>query len=169
MSRTTEVDPVDRLDHDHVRKAAAWAAEQLALVGSARVRLAPGDMTEYKIQVTAPSEEWSAQGTHAGEYYWVTLSCGFGTGYEWSGHPIHTDYAASKWVAYGAPAGTRLCAGAAVGLFLTCLSQALRCRLEGHEPGEPVEVLELSEVRRCARCASEYVQHDDGTQAEVEA
>lgn len=41
----------------------------------------------------------------------------------------------------------------------------------GHEPelGDPVEVLELSEVRRCARCGIEFVQHDDGTQAEVEA
>lgn len=164
----TASDPADRLDRQHIRNAAAWAAEQLALTGQARVRLTPGDMTEYPIQVTAPSPTWWAQGVADGKTYWVVLCCGFGTGYEWMGGEIHADYAAQKWTHHREPVGTRIHGGAAVAAFLTALCAATRCRLGGHEPGKLLDAFEFHEVRLCQRCGIEYVEADDGTTAEVE-
>ena len=121
----TTIDFDARLDGEHIRGAALWAAEALDATGVAKVRLAPGDMTEYALLIAAPGIEW-AYGQHAaGSHYWVAVCANFGCGYEWGGFPVHADYCADKWVARGASKGTRMWAGQVIARFLTALAEAL--------------------------------------------
>lgn len=114
------------LDQDHINAAAAFAAAELAATGVARVRLAPGDMTEYPIVIAAPGPEWAYDKERLGSYYWVTLCASFGTGYPWHGHQTDDGYAAEKWVNRGENKASRAHVGRVVAAFLTAVAEARR-------------------------------------------
>lgn len=116
----------DRLDREHIRSAAVWAAAQLTETGVARVRLAPGDMTEYRFVIAAPAIEWAYGEPRPGNYYWVTLCANFGGGYEWAGQPVDPSYAAEKWTNTSSSKATRLHTGTVVALFLTAVGEAIK-------------------------------------------
>lgn len=120
------MEATDRLDSEHIDAAAQYAADQLGLVGHVKVRLAPGDMTEYRIAIVAPSDEWAYGDVRPGKYYWVTLCAGFGAGYEWHGGAIDGGYAAEKWTNPDSAKGTRAWTGEVVALFLTAVAGAMR-------------------------------------------
>lgn len=123
--------PAD-LDREHIAQAAHFAAAELTRTGVARVRLAPGDMTEYPILIAAPGPEWGwispdhGHGVRRSPEYWVALCCSFGAGYPWSGDEIAPGYAAEKWTARGSSDGTRLWTGAVVADFLDSVRLALQ-------------------------------------------
>lgn len=116
---------ISDLDQEHIQAAARFAADQLAAGGVARVRLAPGDMTEYPLVITVPGVEWAYGGPRQGRYYWVTLCASFGAGYEWHGGEVDGYYATQKWTNAGSSAATRAWTGEVVARFLTAVSAAL--------------------------------------------
>jgi hypothetical protein len=116
----------DRLDADHIAEAAQFAADQLSLHGVAKVRLAPGDMTEYRFVIATPGIEWAYGVERPGKYYWVTLCANFGGGYEWHGGEVDGGYAAEKWTNPGTAKGTRAWTGEVVARFLTAIANAMR-------------------------------------------
>lgn len=113
------------LDHDHIRDAAIWAAHRLADVGVARVRLAPGDMTEYRIDIAAPGAIWAYGEERADRDYGVTLCANFGCGYPWAGREVHPDYATEKWTNPSSSKGTRAHTGRVMAAFLSALATAI--------------------------------------------
>lgn len=127
MKTTGETMAYDQLDQEHIEEAAQFAAVMLAKHGAAKVRLAPGDMTEYRFALVAPGVEWAYGEERVGKYYWVTLCANFGAGYEWHGGEVHADYAAEKWVNPSVSKGTRAHTGMVVGRFLTAVSAAMHC------------------------------------------
>jgi hypothetical protein len=114
------------LDAAHIASAAAWAANQLRISGMAKVRLAPGDMTEYRIVIAAPGIEWAYGEPRDGRHYWVTLCANFGTGYEWHGGRIDPGYAAEKWTNPSVSKATRAWTGEVVARFLTATAEAMQ-------------------------------------------
>lgn len=118
-------DRAAQLDHDHINAAAAWTAETLASTGHALVRLAPGDMTEYRIAITCPDIEWAYGEPRQGRYYWVTLCAGFGGGYEWRRQRLDGGYAAEKWANRSSGATTRRWTGEVMAVFLNAVRQAM--------------------------------------------
>lgn len=115
------------LDQDHINEAAAFAARQLVAAGVARIRLSPGDMTEYRIAIVAPGPEFSrSYGEVKGRYFWVTLCAGFGAGYEWHGGPVDGPYAAEKWANASVSKGTRAHTGEVIARFLSAVFAATR-------------------------------------------
>ena len=123
---------LDDLDQDHITNAAAFAARQLADEGVAVVRLAPGDMTEYRFVIARPGVEWAYGQVRQGKYYSVTLCASFGSGYDWHGGEVDQYYATQKWTNAGSTKGTREWTGTVVALFLTAVSQAIAARLAGN-------------------------------------
>jgi len=119
------MDP-DRLDQDHIDKAADFAAEHLATDGVARIRLAPGDMTEYRFVIARPGIEWAYGEPREGRYYWVTLCADFGGGYEWHGGGVDGGYATEKWTNRSSGDATRRHTGEVVARFLTAVAEAMR-------------------------------------------
>lgn len=115
----------DDLDAAHIASAAAWAANQMRISGMAKVRLAPGDMTEYRIVIASPGIEWAYGEPRHGQYYWVTLCASFGAGYEWHGGEVHGGYAAEKWTNPGSSKATREWTGEVVARFLSATATAL--------------------------------------------
>lgn len=118
------------LDQDAIDQAAVWTARKLADTGVARVRLSPGDATEYRIMIASPDVEWRRSGETAGIYYWVALSNDFGAAYEWHGGQIDAGYAREKWTSRGITGGTRDWTAEVMARFLTAVSGARR----GAEP-----------------------------------
>lgn len=118
----------DDLDQEHFDAAAEYAAEHLARHGVAKVRLAPGDMTEYRLIIAAPGPEWAYGDERPGKNYWVALCADFGTGYEWRGQHVDGGYAAEKWVSRSVSKGTRAWTGQVVARFLTATSEAMAAR-----------------------------------------
>lgn len=116
----------DDLDTAHIASAAAWAANQLRIGGMAKVRLAPGDMTEYRIVIAAPGIEWAYGEPREGRYYWVTLCASFGAGYEWHGGQVDGGYAAEKWTNPSSGKATRAWTGEVIARFLSATSEAMR-------------------------------------------
>ena len=114
----------DRLNHEHIA-AARWAAEALTADGVARVRLTPGDMTEYRILIAAPAVEWADGARRAGRYFWVALCAGFGAGYEWHGGAVDPYYARDKWTNDGSGKGVREHTAVVMSRFLTALAEAM--------------------------------------------
>ena len=119
----TITDRLESLDQEHIEAAARFAADSLASQRVAVVRLAPGDMTEYRFVIVAPGVEWAYGEPRYGRYYWVTLCADFGCGYEWGGHAVDGGYAASKWTNAGSSKGTREWTGAVVARFLSAVAQ----------------------------------------------
>lgn len=119
------MNPDDTLDAAHIASAAAWAAVRLLDGQEAKVRLAPGDMTEYRILIAPPGTEWAYGDEREGRYYWVTLCANFGAGYEWHGGRIDGGYAAEKWTNPGSSKATRAWTGEVVARFLSATAVAL--------------------------------------------
>lgn len=118
------------LDQAHIATAANFAARRLVIDGVAKVRLAPGDLTEYPILIAGPGVEWSYRhgrvGENLGRDYWVALCASFGRGYLWNPESlVAPGYAAEKWTA-GGDAGTRAWTGWVMADFLTAVADALR-------------------------------------------
>lgn len=118
------------IDRRHINEAAVWAATQLVETGVARVRLAPGDATQYRVLVTSPGSAYAAD--HTGQTvvvdertYTVVVLNDFGAAYDWTGGPVDDSYVAEKWTRPDRSAGARACTGIAVAAFLTALSNAL--------------------------------------------
>ena len=124
MARDIAAEVAEQIDQAHINDAAAFAARQLADAGVARIRLAPGDMTEYRIVIAAPADEWAYGDVRRGRYFWVTLCAGFGAGYEWHGGPVDGGYAAEKWANATANKATRAWTGEVVARFLTAVAKA---------------------------------------------
>jgi len=118
------------LDRAHVEQAAQFAAEQLASRGVARVRLTPGDFTEYQLMVAAPGLEWAAGSARPHRAYLVSLCDPFGASYPWSAGEVNPRYAVEKWTQRDAPEGTRRCTGQVVALFLNALSVRIEALAE---------------------------------------
>lgn len=125
----------DRLNLEHIRAAAEYAAVALHLTGSVRLVLTPGDMTAYPIVIAAPGPEWrmdNRSGDHLDphlidrEEYSVTLAASFGRSYLWMGEPVVAVYAADKWAT---PGPCQLHTGTVVAAFLNALAQ----EIEDHE------------------------------------
>ncbi len=116
---------LDRLDNEHISDAGQWAAESLLAHGQARVRLAPGDATEYKIMIVAPGIEYAYGEPRVGKYYWVALCANFGSGYEWHGGAIDGGYAAMNWTNPSVSKATRAHSGEVVARFLTATAHAM--------------------------------------------
>lgn len=116
---------VTDLDQEHIASAALFAAEALAARGVALVRLAPGDMTEYRIAIMAPGVEWAYGAPRGGRYYWVTLCASFGAGYEWPGRAVDGGYATEKWTNAGSSKATRAWTGEVIAQFLTAVAKHL--------------------------------------------
>lgn len=119
----------ERLDLAHIDAAARFAAGHLSAHGVARVRLTPGDMTEYHLVVTGPGAVWKSG--VAGDFidhtrdHCVALVASFGAAYPWAGQEIAPGYAAEKWTARTSSDGTRAHTGEVVARFLTALSEAM--------------------------------------------
>jgi hypothetical protein len=128
---------LEDLDQEHIADAAEFAARQLAEVGVAVVRLAPGDMTEYRFVIASPGFEWAYGQVRQGKYYSVTLCAGFGSGYDWHGGKVDQYYAAQKWTNAGSSKGTREWTGTVVALFLTAVSQAMGTRVVTNRAVQP--------------------------------
>ncbi len=122
-----------RLDHQHIVEAATHAAAQLAVGRPARVYLAPGDLTEYRILAAAPGTEWAYGQVRDGREYWVALCNSFGAGHAWGGEPVTGGYAAEKWTNWGSTSGTREWTGQVIAEFLGALHEAIS-HLEQQEP-----------------------------------
>jgi hypothetical protein len=116
------------LDQEHILTAAQFAARKLASDGVACVRLAPGDMTEYRFVIAAPGIEWAYGDERQGTYYWVTLCAGFGAGYEWHGGHVDGSYAAEKWTNFGSAKASRAWTGEVVAHFLSAVSDAIKAQ-----------------------------------------
>ena len=97
MSALTYTDIADRLDHEHIERAAKWAEHALDRAGVAHVVLTPNDGTKYVILIVH-TPIWTEDGgdTKPREYQFATS---FGTVYPWDGQTMHVDYVQSKWVA----------------------------------------------------------------------
>lgn len=120
------------LDVDHIDLAARFAAHQLRTAGVARVRLSPGDATEYRLLLAAPGLEFSKAALYdmkggfelaerAGTYFWVALCNSFGAGYEWHGGPVDAGYATEKWTNLSGPPGIREHTGRVVAEYLNAV------------------------------------------------
>lgn len=116
----------DILDQEHIETAARWVAHALEGRGSAKVRLAPGDATEYPIAIVGPGTFWAYGKEREGRTYWVTLMASWGCSYEWAGAPVDPGYAAQKWTNPRAGGAIAEWTGIVMAKFLTALSQALR-------------------------------------------
>jgi hypothetical protein len=118
------------LDQAKIQEAAEYAAGCLANYGHARVRLAPGDMTEYPILIASPGGEWGyvgdGYGRVLGRDYWVALCSSFGTGYFWRGTPdVSPGYAAEKWTTLYLADASRIWTGWVISDFLNAVSEAM--------------------------------------------
>lgn len=109
----------ERLDLDHIRRAAAFAAQELHSGYAAGVDLTPGDATRYQIVVSRPLV-WTADGLHRPKNYAVSVICGGSAAYPWSGAPVDASYAASKWTQEG-----HIWTGVVVAEFLNALADAI--------------------------------------------
>jgi hypothetical protein len=119
------------LDQTKIREAADFASAFLGTDGIARVRLAPGDMTEYPILIAAPGPEWAYRGDRygyaEGDHYWVALCSTFGAGYFWQPQShVSPGYAAEKWTHLGIRDVSRLWTGWVMADFLNAVSTTIR-------------------------------------------
>jgi hypothetical protein len=118
------------LDQAHIASAAGFAARRLVTDGVAKVRLTPGDLTEYPILIAGPSVEWGCRNGRIAEHYsgeyWVAVCSGFGSGHLWDPEThVAPGYAAEKWTAPGVGDGTRGWTGWVMAEFLTAVADAL--------------------------------------------
>ena len=121
----SEIDFDARLDGEHIRAAAWWAAQQLAADGFARVQLTPGDLTAYDVVVVAPCPRWENGRTQRSDPYMVVLTNSFGAAYQWHAEPLVAGYVGAKWTNSSVAAGPRLWTGEVLSRFLNALAEAI--------------------------------------------
>lgn len=88
-----------RLNLDHIKRAAAWAAERFRIENVAHVKLTPGDGTVYQV-IVVRCAVWNGREDDEPTWprdYTVTLVGSFGDTYQWAGQALHSDYVGGKW------------------------------------------------------------------------